>query len=583
VDHIDRHGRGRRARRCAVLALAAALITALPAIADTSATSPGVAFGGQSFASWQDYYASSYFIENGKRCGKPPTLSPRVVDPSDCSFTSTNPSGDYVPGDTYRIPVVFHVIEHTNGSGQLSDALIQSQIDILNEDFRALPGTPGAGGYDSGIEFALAETDPLGNPTTGITRTVDNSWFGDNGSYWNSLAWDTSRYLNIYSNNADGNLGYVPNLPQSGIAGNNADRVVLLWSAVGRNALGGPPYDQGRTATHEVGHYLGLEHTFDNGCGAAAVPDCYATGDLICDTATELQPRYGCPSNPHSCGTPDPIENFMDYTDDTCMELFSMEQALRMRCSLLNYRPDLYDFVNAAVCGNGIRENAEECDGTDASACSGLCQVDCSCPPPACGNGVVESGEACDGASDSACPGLCQGDCSCAAPVCGNGAVETPEQCDGSADSACPGQCQGDCSCPITCNFGDLFVIRAKSDAKRFVWKAELANFSGLYDGLDPRAQFSWVVTQGSASVSVDLPAYGAGWDRSRPERGKYKWRGLLGGIKLVKVIDRSVKKGIWRIRVKGKEVPGAELIDVVSAFADVELTMDGSCGSGLY
>jgi hypothetical protein len=197
---------------------------------------------------------------------------------------------------------------------------------------------------------------------------------------------------------------------------------------------------------------------------------------------------------------------------------------------------------------------------------------------------VVELGEQCDGTSTAACPtGTCEPSCNCPAPICGNDVTETGEQCDGADDGSCPALCQGDCSCLIVCNEGDLEIINGKSDAKRFIWKADLDNFSGAYDGIDPRAQFQFTVIQGSDSVTVNLPAYGAGWDRSRPERGKYKWRGLLGGIKTVKAIDRTARKGVWQIKLKGTEVPGADQIDVITQFADVELTMDGKCGSGNY
>jgi hypothetical protein len=112
---------------------------------------------------------------------------------------------------------------------------------------------------------------------------------------------------------------------------------VILWSAFGRPALGGAPYDQGRTLTHEVGHYLGLFHTFEGGCSTSA---CHTTGDRICDTASEANPEFGCPAGAVSCSsTPDPIHNYMDYTDDTCMTNFTQEQTRRMRCTLQSYRP----------------------------------------------------------------------------------------------------------------------------------------------------------------------------------------------------------------------------------------------------
>jgi hypothetical protein len=268
------------------------------------------------------------------RSGAPPEVS--ALAPTDCSDSQTVINGEYNDGRVFVIPVVFHVIERTDGTtGVISDELIDSQIEILNEDFRAIAGTPGAGGADVQIEFALARFDPDGNPTTGIDRVVNNDYFTDNGSeiaMKTALRWDPFRYLNIYTNDAGGYLGYAY-YPQS--AGEIEDGVVLLWDTVGRNAPYGPPYDQGRTGTHEVGHYLGLAHTFEGGnsCGNS-----YVSGDLIMDTLPESQEQYGCPvGGSTSCG-PAPIENYMDYTDDTCMERFTAEQANRMRCSMFNYR-----------------------------------------------------------------------------------------------------------------------------------------------------------------------------------------------------------------------------------------------------
>jgi hypothetical protein len=538
-----------------LLATAAAflLAAATPAAAagdNTAEYKAAISIAGQSYGTWSEYFNSQYFTDNGKRCGKPATtIQQRVVDPSDCTASFTNPSSDYIPGTAYKIPVVVHIIENSSGDGAISDALVNSQIDVMNEDFLALAGTPGAPGYDTAIQFVLASTDPSGSPTTGITRDTNDTWFNDNGSYWNTLAWDTNNYLNIYTNLASGNLGYVPGLPQSGIVGTAKDRIVILWSAFGRNAPAGPPYDQGRTATHELGHYFGLEHTFRGGCAAASSPACYSTGDLICDTNSEHNSTDGCPGGKTTCGTPDPIDNYMDYSDDTCMEMFTMEQGLRIRCSLLNYRPDLWDFAIPPVCGNNMTESGEDCDGSDDSACSTLCQIDCMCPAPVCGNNIVETGEDCDGINDSACPGLCD----------------------------------GSCACPITCNIGDLNVIKGKSDEKKFVWKAELDNSSGTYMGADPRNEFIYEVVQGANSVTVNIPALDIGWVKSKPLKGKWLWKGLLNGIKKVKLVDKTLKKNIWKVLVVGKEVPGAELIDVISGFADIEMTMDGICGGGSY
>jgi len=127
------------------------------------------------------------------RCGTPTQFAAaHPGDAPDCSLNNTNP-GPWPPTSVVRIPVVVHVIQHTNGSGNLSDPLVQSQITVLNEDFRAMAGTPGSGGFDTKIEFFLATTDPLGNPTNGITRHTNTTWFNDSGSYWISIGWDTQR------------------------------------------------------------------------------------------------------------------------------------------------------------------------------------------------------------------------------------------------------------------------------------------------------------------------------------------------------------------------------------------------------
>ncbi len=293
---------------------------------------------------------ADYFRQDHTRCLTPdprmvPGMLPGVDSPSDCSLTRTNPDAAYDPSTgVYRVPVVVHIIQRTDGTGSMSDARVHSQIDVLNEDFRAIAGTLGAPGTDVGIEFYLETEDPVGNPTTGNTRRDNNTWYSDRGSYWNTLAWDTNRYLNIYTNSASGALGYVPNLPQGGIVGLPEDRVVVLHSAFGRDA---PlrPFDLGRTATHEVGHYLGLYHTFDGGCGSTS--SCATTGDLICDTNGESSPTFGCPGSRSSCGLPAPIDNYMDYSDDRCMNKFTPIQARRMRCTIENYRPDVYSAASA--------------------------------------------------------------------------------------------------------------------------------------------------------------------------------------------------------------------------------------------
>lgn len=273
----------------------------------------------------------------------PPVSTPTALfGSSDCSLDETVPLPIYEPSFLIRIPVVIHIIQDTPCvDGNVSDATARSQIDILNEDFRALAGSPGAAGTDTRIEFFLATRDPNGAPTTGITRDCNTTWFQDGGNYWETLAWDPHRYLNLYSNTAAGARGYVPELPATGegaIVGLDSDRVVVNWLTFGRDSPF-PPHDQGRTATHEVGHYLGLFHPYFGGCGAASAPACYTTGDRLCDTPPDESSHDLCPVGATSCGgTPVPIENYMELTDDLCMTGFTFEQAGRMRCTLATYR-----------------------------------------------------------------------------------------------------------------------------------------------------------------------------------------------------------------------------------------------------
>jgi len=303
---------------------------------------PVISVHGEDFYTWEDYLASAAFQTYGLRCkteDRESLLTGAQFRPqSDCSNTNTTTAAQYEPsaGCVYEIPVVFHVISDSNGVGNMAKSRLDDQIRVLNEDFRALAGTPGANGTDTRIQFYLADTDPSGNPTDGVDRVTNDNWFADNGNYRGALAWDTNRYLNIYTNQASGALGYayVPN--GGGIVGTSLDGITLLYSAVGYLSPIGPPYNKGRTGTHEVGHWAGLFHTFSGGCGS---PFCANSGDLICDTNPESAPVYGCPGSHSSCGSADPYRNYMDYTNDNCMTNFTPNQANRMRCTISQWRP----------------------------------------------------------------------------------------------------------------------------------------------------------------------------------------------------------------------------------------------------
>ncbi|GBD88388.1 pregnancy-associated plasma protein-A [bacterium BMS3Abin03] len=236
------------------------------------------------------------------------------------------------------IPVVVHVVYHTEEEN-ISDPMIYSQIDVLNEDYRKMPGTNGWNnnpvGADTKYEFRMATVDPDGNPTDGITRThTEKIVFGvDNTVKFNASgghdAWPTNKYLNIWvCNLGDGYKGY-SQFPGGDPA---TDGVVILYTAFGRpSSL--PPYNYGRTTTHEIGHWLYLYHTFWNGCDPP--------GDFCSDTPYESEPNLGCPVGHISCGSIDMVENYMDYTDDICKNIFTNDQDNRMDVAVNVFRNEL--------------------------------------------------------------------------------------------------------------------------------------------------------------------------------------------------------------------------------------------------
>jgi len=308
-------------------------------------TNGSLVINGKTFGSMFEFQISDEFRTGGHRCGIAPEAQQNAIardsslENGGCTLGSTTIDDRWDPrgGAVLRVPVVFHVIRKSDGTGSLTRRQVRSQLTILNEDFRARPGTLGANGADTGIRFFLARQDPEGKPTRGIQFVTNDRFFSDHAAAMRELQWDPDRYLNIYVDDAEGYLGYAT-LPQIS-AGDPDDSIHLNWTTVGRDAPDGGIYDQGRTGTHEVGHYLGLFHTFDGGCGRPARP--YQSGDLIADTPRQRRANYDCPARARSCSSEDPIENYMNYTQDTCMEGFTLEQAHRMRCSLLTYRPKL--------------------------------------------------------------------------------------------------------------------------------------------------------------------------------------------------------------------------------------------------
>ncbi len=222
------------------------------------------------------------------------------------------------------VPVYFHVV--TDGKiGAVTDAQIAAQIAVLNNTFSA-----GEGGAATGFSFKLA----------GTTRTDNAGWFytnpggTDERSMKAALKQGGDNALNLYSTTAGDYLGwaYLPDITEK--AGQQVlDGVVFDWESIpGTSTTYAGRYDQGETATHEVGHWLNLEHTFFGGCNAK--------GDFVDDTPAEKTPTSGCPAGKDTCTAPglDPIHNYMDYSYDSCYTEFTAGQVQRMRDAWLLYR-----------------------------------------------------------------------------------------------------------------------------------------------------------------------------------------------------------------------------------------------------
>ncbi|QNL22752.1 T9SS type A sorting domain-containing protein [Hyphobacterium sp. CCMP332] len=243
-----------------------------------------------------------------------------------------------------RIPVVFHVI-HNGGAENIALSQIESQIRILNEDFRRIPGTNGFGpGVDTKIEFFLAQKDPNGNCTDGVVR-VQSSLTNHTPSQAAQLKalswWDNTRYLNFWVvNTMGGVLGYAT-FPGGTPA---LDGIVCADEYVGDEGTssGTGPYGLGRTATHEIGHWLELFHTFQGGCTG---------GDQCADTPPVDNPNFGCATGHVSCGNVDQVENYMDYSDDPCFDRFTADQLGRMNSALTQFRSLMLDSMNAINAG----------------------------------------------------------------------------------------------------------------------------------------------------------------------------------------------------------------------------------------
>jgi len=277
------------------------------------------------------YVSQKDFIESGRRCGL------RQFDEERDGNLATQQIGAdltaLAPGSV-TINVYFHVIQRdgtagVSGTGFVDNNTLNNQITVLNTAFAGLG--PDGTGANTPFRFVRA----------GVNYTVNSNWYNAGPGTTaerdmkNALRQGTADDLNFYTNSGGGYLGWAT-FPSDYSRNPRSDGVVCLFTSLPPNADNpNDPYDEGDTGTHEIGHWLGLYHTFQGGCSGS--------GDQVSDTPAERSSAFGCPAGRDTCkgrtGTGlDPIENFMDYTDDSCMYRFTSGQSSRMDSQWTSYR-----------------------------------------------------------------------------------------------------------------------------------------------------------------------------------------------------------------------------------------------------
>ena len=271
------------------------------------------------------------FIEAGRRC-KTRQVDDLEVREINTRVAKSRGSARDKPGSGTTIPVNFHVIYRADGVGNIPDAWLDNQIAAMNEHFS---------GGDGPVYREPAANMSFRFVKASVTRTQNDAWYAAGpGSaaeveMKNTLHTGGATDLNFYTNSGGGYLGWAT-FPFWYADAPLQDGVVCFWASLpGSNFV---PYNEGDTGTHEVGHWVGLFHTFQGGCSPAQL------NDGVDDTPAERAPTFGCPTTDlDTCKAPsapglDPYENFMDYTDDPCMYKFTTGQSARADSMWATYR-----------------------------------------------------------------------------------------------------------------------------------------------------------------------------------------------------------------------------------------------------